>query len=118
MKYFVLRIQHDSNLPILDLVSENDVDDIVGLTEETFTSFPIEGESGCREMEDNQYRYLVYGEDNKDKLEALVNENVYMCEAFFDDLQDPSDPGVEQHIYDQVGKELDEWISVREKLKG
>lgn len=116
MKYLVLQINHETNFPILHHVDETQVDDIVGLTESTFVDFPIEGKSGCRELEDNQSRYLVYSINNKNDLFAVVNESIYACEAFFDDLQDPSNP-TDQHIYDHVGKELDEWIGVRTQLQ-
>lgn len=116
MKYFVLQIDHVANLPTLHNVEEHEVDDIVGLTEETFTSFPIEGESRCRELEDNQYRYLIYSQKDRNELFAFVNETIYACEAFFDDLEDPSNP-TDEKIYKQVGVELDEWIKIRSQLE-
>lgn len=114
MKYLVLQITTETNLPVLHFVEQNDVDDIVGLTEASFTDFPIE--EGSRQLQDNQYDYFVYSIKNRNDLFAKVNQQIAQCEAFFDDLQDPANP-TDHKMYDHVGHELDEWIGIRTELQ-
>jgi hypothetical protein len=114
MLQIILQVSTDSGFASVQVVNQNDVDGLVGIHESSYTDFPAE--NGIRHLQDNQYDYYIASTMYHVEVMEIVDRHIHQCEAFFDDLDDPSSPS-DKIMYTHVGEELQYWIDVKEKLK-